>query len=61
MNEDNKSTEGRTKRTIIGFSLTPEMAREVKIEAAQRNITLKALFEELWQNYKKSTRNKVKI
>lgn len=39
-------------RQIVGFSLPPELAVEVKMEAARRNITLRALFAELWALYK---------
>lgn len=40
-------------RQIVGFSLPPELAVEVKIEAARRNVTLRKLFDEIWQLYKK--------
>jgi hypothetical protein len=43
-------------RRIIGFSLSPELAREVKAEAGRRGISLRKLFEELWQGYEKQTR-----
>jgi len=39
-------------RQIIGISLPPEVAAEVKIEAARRGLTLRKLFEELWTAYK---------
>lgn len=39
-------------RQIVGFSLPPELAVEVKIEAARRNLTLRQLFIELWTLYK---------
>ena len=42
------------RRQIVGFSLPPGLAAEVKIEAARRNISLKELFSELWEIYKKS-------
>ncbi len=38
-------------RKIIGFSLAPPMARAVKAEAAQRGLSLRKLFEEMWQLY----------
>jgi len=38
-------------RRIIGFSLSPEMATNVKKEATLRGISLRKLFEELWSNY----------
>lgn len=44
-------------RRIIGFSLAPSMAREVKAEAARRRISLRRLFEELWQLYKAQNGN----
>jgi hypothetical protein len=40
-------------RKIIGFSLSPELARKVKIEAARRQISLKRLFEEMWILFEK--------
>ena len=39
-------------RQIIGFSLPPDMAREVKQEAARRGISLRKLFEEIWSLYR---------
>jgi hypothetical protein len=41
------------RRQIIGFSLDPAMARDVKAHAAKKGISLKRLFEEMWQAYKK--------
>jgi len=38
-------------RKIVGFSLPPDMARAVKAEAAQRGLSLRKLFEEMWQLY----------
>lgn len=40
-------------RQIVGFSLDPEMAREVKAAAATKGLSLKKLFEEIWRVYKK--------
>jgi hypothetical protein len=40
-------------RRIIGFSLSQELARKVKVEAARRQISLKKLFEEMWTLYEK--------
>lgn len=40
-------------RQIVGFSLDPDMARDVKADAARKGLSLKKLFEEIWQNYKK--------
>lgn len=39
-------------RQIVGFSLPPELAAEVKMEAARRNISLRKLFAEMWALYK---------
>lgn len=40
-------------RQIVGFSLPPAVATEVKIEAARCNVSLKDLFGEMWALYKK--------
>jgi hypothetical protein len=40
-------------RQIVGFSLPPDLAAEVKMEAARLGIPLRALFVELWALYKK--------
>ena len=40
-----------TARQIIGLSLPPDLAREVKQEAARRGLSLKDLFLEIWQLY----------
>lgn len=42
-----------TPRKIVGFSLSPEMARKVKAEAARQGVSLKRLFEEMWAIYEK--------
>lgn len=39
-------------RQIVGFSLPPDLAVEVKIEAAKRGISLRKLFGEMWALYK---------
>jgi hypothetical protein len=39
-------------RKIVGFSLSPELAAEVKTEAARRGRSLRQLLEEMWQLYK---------
>ena len=39
-------------RQIVGFSLPPQMAREVKQEAARRGVSLRKLFEEIWTMYR---------
>lgn len=59
MSTQQKSTNVRP-RQIIGFSLSPELAREVKAEAASRGISLRTLFEELWEKYKKGPTAKAK-
>jgi cyclopropane fatty-acyl-phospholipid synthase-like methyltransferase len=50
---DSRSPDSRKNRQIIGLSLSPEMAREVKEEAARRGTSIRKMFEELWGNYKK--------
>lgn len=45
-------------RQIVGFSLSPSMAREVKTEAAQRGLSLRSLFEEMWTLYLKERTDK---
>lgn len=47
----------RRKRQIVGFSLSPMLAREVKQEAARRGLSLRKLFEELWDLYKGQQRD----
>jgi len=42
----------QTPRKIVGISMTPSLAKEVKAEAARRGISLRKLFEELWELYK---------
>src|ERR1700682_2979767 len=42
---------GPAPRQIVGFSLAPATASEVKMEAARRGISLKALFDEMWMLY----------
>jgi hypothetical protein len=41
----------QTPRKIIGFSMSPAMAAEVKSEAARRGMSLRKLFEEMWSLY----------
>lgn len=40
-----------TPRKIIGISMAPKLAKEVKKEAADRGISIKKLFEEMWNLY----------
>ncbi len=46
-----KSSEKPRDRQIVGFSLSPAMAAAVKMEAARRKLSLRKLFEELWEGY----------
>lgn len=46
-----EATESKRDRQIVGVSLSPEMAAAVKMEAARRKLTLRKLFEEMWQDY----------
>jgi hypothetical protein len=48
-----KQKDNPTARQILGFSLPPELAAEVKMEAARKNQSLKKLFLEMWKLYKK--------
>ena len=41
-------------RQIVGLSLSPELATKVKIEAAERGLSLRKLFEEMWDSYQKN-------
>ena len=43
-------------RKIVGFSLPPSLVVDVKSEASRRGITLRKLFEEMWDIYKSTTR-----
>jgi len=52
MQERQKSTHIKP-RQIVGFNLSPELADEVKMEAACRGLSLKHLFEEMWAQYRK--------
>lgn len=47
-----KKPDTRPGRQIVGFSLSPELARAVKVEAAERKMSLRKLFEEMWADYK---------
>jgi hypothetical protein len=50
-NTDAPRQEPKT-RQIVGFSLPPALASEVKVEAAKRNLSLRKLFGEMWNLYK---------
>lgn len=47
-----KSVSRAKPRQIVGFSMTPALAAEVKLEATKRSISLRRLFEEMWANYR---------
>lgn len=49
----NKKETHLTPRRIVGISMSPQLASEVKAEAGKRRISLRKLFEELWQLYQK--------
>lgn len=42
-------------RKIVGLSLPPEVTAELKMEAARRGVSLRALFLEMWTLYKKTS------
>ena len=44
----------KSPRKLLGLSLPPPLAAEVKMEAARRNISLRTLFMEMWLLYKKT-------
>lgn len=46
-----KQPEPQRNRQIVGFSLPPELATAVKDEAARRKVSLRKLFEEMWEGY----------
>lgn len=48
----------KTVRQIVGFSLSPDQAAAVKIEAARRGISLKKLFDEMWSLYQENHKQK---
>jgi hypothetical protein len=45
-------------RRIVGFSLSPELARKIKAEAGRRQIRLIGLLEEMWVLYEKAKTSK---
>jgi hypothetical protein len=53
MTKNDPRRDQRKPRQIIGISLPPDTAAEVKVEAARRNISLRNLFNEMWDLYKK--------
>ncbi len=54
MKTADSSVSNAAPRQIVGLSLSPEIAAEVKMEAARRGISLRRLFLEMWELYKKS-------
>lgn len=48
----NTAAPRRTPRKVLGFSLDPALAAEVKHEAHERGISLRELFLEMWRVYK---------
>ena len=56
MNEAASARKGLRPRKILGISLPASLAAEVKAEAAQRQISLKALFMEMWALYRSNNR-----
>jgi hypothetical protein len=53
MNKKTEASDTRLRsRKIVGFSLSPEFAAEVKMEAARRGLSLRQLLEEIWVLYK---------
>ena len=39
------------RRLVLGIRVTPDLRRQVKVEAARRGLTLAQLFEEMWKAY----------
>lgn len=58
MNQAPSRTREKTTRQIVGFSLSPEQAAAVKVEAARRGLSLKKLFDEMWTLYQSSNNQK---
>lgn len=46
-----------TPRKIVGFSMDPKMAIDVKAEAARRGLSLRKLFEEMWAMYQEKNKS----
>jgi hypothetical protein len=47
---------GPRERQVVGVSLPPDVARAFKAEAAQRTMSLRNLFIEIWTEYKERKR-----
>lgn len=45
-------------RQIVGISMSPDLAVEVKREAAERGITVRNLFEDMWTIYTEQKKDK---
>jgi hypothetical protein len=60
MSTQKREPDRKDNRQILGISLTPEMARAVKGEAARRGLSLRKLFEEIWSEYEKTRPAKAK-
>ena len=58
MEKQAKPETSRKERRIVGISLAPAMAGAVKAEAGRRGISLRKLFEELWQLYENQPKPK---
>jgi hypothetical protein len=58
MSKASRQTTHPTPRQIIGLSLDPDLATEVKTEAARRGMSMKELFKEMWLIYKKTPKPK---
>jgi len=54
MKKDSISSSKAQPRKIVGLSLPHEVASELKMEAARRDMTLRQLFLEMWTLYKKT-------
>lgn len=39
------------RRQVLGIRVTPDLRRQVKVEAARRGLTLAQLFEKMWEAY----------
>jgi len=53
----NKKQRPQGNRQILGISLSPELAAEVKAEVKRRDVFLKELFVEMWAAYKASKKS----
>lgn len=58
MAKNAKSSPRVKPRQIVGFSLSPETASELKMESARRQLSLRKLLEEMWQLYKDKNKSK---